>query len=504
MIVAAGLAAALLAPAAARAELPLGPHGLPETRTRERLAPGVTYTKIVRGRASKRDRWSADVAVVAARSGAADLAQRLREAGFDAAITRLPRAPDDRRHGALGYDVRSGRFGTRPPADQRVAAIEAAGFPARGSVSTAEDGGTGTGPWVVHVLRIDRRRYQGRVRAVLSNDAVAGRETVSALAARHGALAAINGGYFVIGASDGTPGDLAGSSIIGGTLVSEAVDGRTDLLLQRRGTRVARVSDAQTAIASDGARRVLDGDDRGPGLIRACGGTGGDRPTERPLHDVTCTDASELIRLEPVFGAVTETGPGTEAVLDATGTVTGLREPRGGPIPPGGSVLAGTGDGADWLRAHARPGNRVRVETGVRTGSGPLALRRGLDVVNGGPRLLRAGRPAISAEREGFDHPGDPSFYYAFGLRRNPRTMAGVTRDGRLLLVAADGHAPGYSAGLDFAEEAGVMRALGARGAVNLDGGGSTTMTIRGQLVTRPSDATGERPIGDAILLGGR
>lgn len=46
-----------------------------------------------------------------------------------------------------------------------------------------------------------------------------------------------------------------------------------------------------------------------------------------------------------------------------------------------------------------------------------------------------------------------------------------------------------------------VMRALGARDAVNLDGGGSTTMTIRGTVVTRPSDATGERPIGDAILL---
>jgi exopolysaccharide biosynthesis protein len=89
-------------------------------------------------------------------------------------------------------------------------------------------------------------------------------------------------------------------------------------------------------------------------------------------------------------------------------------------------------------------------------------------------------------------------FYYAFALRRNPRTVAGVTRDGRLLLVAVDGRAPGYSAGLSFTEEAAVMR---SRDAVNLDGGGSTTMTIRGTVVTRPSDATGERPIGDAILL---
>ncbi|MDQ6751301.1 MAG: phosphodiester glycosidase family protein [Actinomycetota bacterium] len=89
-------------------------------------------------------------------------------------------------------------------------------------------------------------------------------------------------------------------------------------------------------------------------------------------------------------------------------------------------------------------------------------------------------------------------------MRRNPRTFAGVTAGGHLLLVTADGRAPGYSNGLSFAEEAGVMRALGARDAVNLDGGGSTAMALGASLVTRPSDATGERPVGDAIvLLGG-
>ena len=45
------------------------------------------------------------------------------------------------------------------------------------------------------------------------------------------------------------------------------------------------------------------------------------------------------------------------------------------------------------------------------------------------------------------------------------------------------------------------MSSLGAEEALNLDGGGSTTMTLGRRLVTRPSDATGERPIGDAIVL---
>jgi hypothetical protein len=489
--------------AQARQGLPLGSPSLPETRTTQVLAPGVTYTRIVRGELSRTDGWTADVAVVADRAAAVDVAGRLRAAGFDAELRALQRPPDDRAPGPLAYRMRSGLFATRALADERIAAIKAAGLPVRGAVFTAEDGERTSGPWVVHVLSVDPLRYPGQIAPVLANDVVVDRERLSALAQRAGALAAINGGYFVIGPGDGTPGDLAGSSILDGRLVSEAVDGRTDLVLGARRAAISALSDAESVTAADGATRELDGDNRAPGLIRACGGTGGDVPTTLPLHDVTCTDPSELIRYAPIFGGATAPGDGLEALLDATGTVTTLREPRGGPIPVGGSVLAATGDAAGWLRAHAPAGARIAITTSVIGEDGPLPLVPGLGVVNGGPRLLRDGEPDITAEAEGFDHPGDPGFYYAFGLRRNPRTLTGVTDEGRLLLVAADGRAPGYSAGLDFEEEAAVMRALGAEDAVNLDGGGSTTMTVRGSVVTRPSDATGERPIGDAILLLG-
>ena len=490
-------------PSAAHAKhgLPLGSPSLHETRTTDPLAPGVTYTKIVRGELSKKDGWTADVAIVSDRDAVRDLARRLRAAGFEAELERLQRPTDDYGRGPLGYRLHSGLFATKAESDARIAAIRGAGLPARGSVFTAEDGERTRGPWVVHVLAIDPAAYGGRIGPVLASDVVIDREKLSSLSARYRALAGINGGYFVIGTADGTPGDLAGSSVIDGRLISETIDGRTDLLLRRGAPFISALSDTQSVVASDGATRELDGVNRKPGPIRSCGGTGGDTPTERPLHDVTCTDASELIEYAPIFGAQTEPGEGAEALLDAFGRVTALREPRGGPIPFGARVLAGTGDGADWLRTHATSGSRVTVTTAVSSEDGPLMLTPGLGVVNGGPRLLRDGRPDITAEAEGFDHPGDPAFYYAFALRRNPRTIAGVTRNGRLLLVAVDGRAPGYSAGLDFEEEALVMRALGARDAVNLDGGGSTTMTIRGSVVTRPSDATGERPIGDAILL---
>jgi exopolysaccharide biosynthesis protein len=49
-----------------------------------------------------------------------------------------------------------------------------------------------------------------------------------------------------------------------------------------------------------------------------------------------------------------------------------------------------------------------------------------------------------------------------------------------------------------------LLLEFGAVEAINLDGGGSTTMVIRNKLVNKPSDATGERPVSDAILVNPR
>jgi exopolysaccharide biosynthesis protein len=79
--------------------------------------------------------------------------------------------------------------------------------------------------------------------------------------------------------------------------------------------------------------------------------------------------------------------------------------------------------------------------------------------------------------------------------------MAGVRRDGSLLLVTVDGRRPGWSAGVTLREGARVMRALGARDALNIDGGGSTAMAVRGRLANLPSDPGGERRVSDVLLV---
>ncbi len=83
---------------------------------------------------------------------------------------------------------------------------------------------------------------------------------------------------------------------------------------------------------------------------------------------------------------------------------------------------------------------------------------------------------------------------------RHPRTGVGVTPEGRLLLVVVDGRQPGYSVGMSLEEFAGLFVDLGATFAMNLDGGGSSTMVVKGRVVNQPSDGT-ERPVSSAILV---
>jgi exopolysaccharide biosynthesis protein len=87
-----------------------------------------------------------------------------------------------------------------------------------------------------------------------------------------------------------------------------------------------------------------------------------------------------------------------------------------------------------------------------------------------------------------------------FDTTRHPRTMIG--EDGTSIwLVTVDGRQPWLSLGMSFTELKGLARRLGLRSALNLDGGGSTTMVVRGVIVNNPSDAGGPRRVSDAIVV---
>lgn len=350
------------------------------------------------------------------------------------------------------------------------------------------------GPWRVNVLAIDRRVLAGRLTAGLSNSHVTGRERLTAIARRTRALAGVNGGFFA------TDGDPVGALSVRGRLVSEPVGGRSALLLPRAAAEPPAVSALRFAGRATiaGESRLLDGVDRLPGRIPACGGRGGDRPTQRANSVLTCTDPSELVAFTSAYGARTPAG-GVEATVRGR-QVTSLRPGGGHRAARGAYVLWGSGDAARFLRDAAAPGAPAEVSLALRAGGRTLAPGAFTAVTGGGPRLLEDGRLAVESGPEGFAPPGSPSFFQAFVASRNPRTLAGVRPDGTLLLVTVDGRRRGWSAGVTLVEAARVMRYLGATDALNLDGGGSTTMTVGRKPANRPSDPGGERAVSDALL----
>ncbi|TML01330.1 MAG: phosphodiester glycosidase family protein, partial [Actinobacteria bacterium] len=84
---------------------------------------------------------------------------------------------------------------------------------------------------------------------------------------------------------------------------------------------------------------------------------------------------------------------------------------------------------------------------------------------------------------------------------RNSRSGVGQTADARIALAVADGHQPGYRAGLTNFELALTMMRLGCVTASALDSGPSATMAFDGKLLNRPSDRLGERAVAEALTL---
>ena len=115
-------------------------------------------------------------------------------------------------------------------------------------------------------------------------------------------------------------------------------------------------------------------------------------------------------------------------------------------------------------------------------------------VVSGGPLLVEHGRVHVRTTEE--------KMAADIARGRAPRTALGIKKDGTLLMVVVDGRS-NNSAGLTLAELATYMLRLGAREAVNFDGGGSSVMAINGQVVNKPSDGK-ERPVSIGLGLFAR
>jgi exopolysaccharide biosynthesis protein len=328
----------------------------------------------------------------------------------------------------------------------------------------------GTGPWFINLLRIDLTR--ARLRLAHAMDEAVGLETVSSLAARYGALAAVNSGYF---RTTGTyRGDSVGIEVLNGKLLSESNNVRAAFGLIER----------------DGKQELIFGHIKFAGQIIAGQRKHAIDGLNRPRGD------SELIIFTPEFHRTTLTDPGGLELIVRRERIVELRDQKGSStIPADGYVISVAGTARQWALENLRLRTRVKLDldwspTETETTD---VWKQAANIIGGGPQLIKNGRVEITNAAE--------RILPSFVSDGHPRTAIAKLKSGQILLATVDGRQPGESIGMSLTMLAELLIEFGAVEAINLDGGGSTTMVIRNKLVNKPSDATGERPVSDAILV---
>lgn len=331
-------------------------------------------------------------------------------------------------------------------------------------------------PLNIYGIRIDPERIQ--MEPALAGNTVYdagrlnGRATLTDIVEENGAIGGVNGDFFQFGADPG--GDPTNLMVRGGELLSHPVSsGRNSAAAWGRGLplRLGAASWNASFAANGGPRQPIQSLNS---RVDSC---------ELSLHTESAGIAYSTVPavVARVAAGAYRLGPQgrlTGEVVEVKPLIGRLR------TPPGEFLIAGGGEKAAAVGA-LKPGDKIEVRVSTSGFDWPGAAH----AVGGGPILLRGGQIVVQTGPDSFRD------------TRHPRTALGRTGDGALWLVAVDGR-QSMSNGATIAEMAEIMRRWGCIEAINLDGGGSTTMNLFGLTLNRPSSGE-ERPIANAVVLFG-
>jgi hypothetical protein len=278
------------------------------------------------------------------------------------------------------------------------------------------------------------------------------------------AIAGVNGTFF------GSLGEPLGVLMMNGELVSYSINDRTALIIDR--TNHCFIDNVS-----------LSGETSLEGIIVQLSGINDKR------------NLGEAVIYTPRYGNQTnEDSPGI--VLSVVGDeVKDISRARAW-IPKDGYAISLDPTYYNTL------GNRVKIGSRIHTTLKlmPLSGLANIDikhVIGGGPRLLKSGQIYISRNSERFKND--------IAKSRAARTAVGINKEGNLVFVTVDKCGPsatsGKSAGATLEELAQIMKDLGCVDAMNLDGGSSSTMVLKGDVINTPSSGA-EKAVSNGILIG--
>lgn len=330
-----------------------------------------------------------------------------------------------------------------------------------------------TKPWSIRVLEVDLANPWLSMETVKAKDLLEGVERTSSMAGRssfagHRVIGAVNGDFY------GGTGIPVNAQIAGGEMVRTPIS-RAVIGISENNTPLIQIPSYSGKVISPAG--------------------------EHPVNDINAArDADELILYNSFFGTATGTNPyGNEIVCtplspwyvnDTVWFRAGeLREGSGDTgFGNGRFVLSGHGSAAGFLAGNITPGDTCAL---VLTMAG--APEKLTSLIGGYFQIIYDGLSYLDAGSS----EGDSNF----ATDRHPRTAAGYSEDGtKLYLVTVDGRQAG-SIGMSLPELAAFMLNYDIHEAINLDGGGSTTMVVNGKVVNSPSDVSGERSVANALLV---
>lgn len=293
---------------------------------------------------------------------------------------------------------------------------------------------TSAGWQKIHILTVDLTSENVDIDALRNKNGLSQRQVLSKMVSENQAVAGINGDFFVMA----SPSSPIGIQVSQGRLVSSPSN-RTDMasfaLTYGNIPQILKFEFTGKVIAPNGASFGVSG-------VNKVGNGGG-----------------KILIYTPEFGKTTPQAEMTYAVVKE-GFIESIFDGTYAEIPEEGMVLAGISNASSFLKNNFSVGDEVKVELQVTPDIADLKMALG-----GGAVLVDNGKI--------------PSTFSHNIAGENPRTAVGFTKDGKkLLLVVVDGR-QALSRGMTQSELAQLMLSLGAYNALNLDGGGSSTMVVR-------------------------
>jgi hypothetical protein len=340
----------------------------------------------------------------------------------------------------------------------------------------------------VNVLEIDLRQPGVNIRAVRAHDSFGGRETVSSMVTRYKGpgkvVGAVNADFFNIRSSG---------------------ESENNVVVEGRVLKGVKTTDSPYD-TFDTLHSQFGVDWQNHPFIERFKFEGGIAGPDKRMVNLDALnfwpDSSALVLYTAAFGDSTPADSTRRHALAVSLRSAGQRgdtilfrvegKPRQGwslPLVSGGALLAG-GKRRSELRLLASRGGLLKAVPHLSPDRGRLRT-----VLGGWPRLVAHGQ-SVAAQADSLE-----GTFPRFSSGRHPRTGVGFSADSsKLFLVTVDGRRESDS-GMSLVEFARLMLDLGVYDGMNFDGGGSTTMVVDSQLANSPSDKTGERAVGSALLV---